>query len=140
MNNIQEILLSSLEKMSKYKDINNVDYRCKYHSQESQRWDSYDEFLISFQWKEKKRRVVAYWGGKCFRCKKAYNHIHHLNYMELWGDEKVDRDLLPLCEICHKREHIKFKQSQIISIGHNKKTLILKYHPNKNEIYSDEIW
>ena len=116
MKNIQEVMLSTLNTMSKYKDINSDDYRCIYHPLEEQRWDNYSDFLDSRQWKEKKIRVLSYWGDRCIKCKKKYNHIHHLNYMELWGGEHIKRDLLPLCSLCHKREHIKFRQSEIIAI------------------------
>ena len=73
-----------------------------------QRWENYIDFLNSIQWREKKKLVFEYWGNDCFQCLNKAELVHHLNYNELWGDERINRDLIPLCKKCHKHIHIDF--------------------------------
>ena len=77
-----------------------------------QRWDNYNKFLQSRQWSEKRRSAYEYWGNMCFQCSNKAECIHHINYFELWGDEDVAKDLIPLCNICHENNHKYFVQTK----------------------------
>ena len=88
--------------------INHSHPNSDYFPIELQRWSSYDDFLKSTQWCEKRTIAYDYWGVDCFQCLSKAKSIHHLNYYQLWGDEIVKRDLIPLCNQCHARNHIEF--------------------------------
>lgn len=44
---------------------------------------------------------------QCQKCGKAYNLVvHHIRYPEIWGEEDI-KDLITLCDDCHKKTHNK---------------------------------
>lgn len=62
----------------------------------------YREYLKSDRWKAKRQEVFAYYGKRCYACRKQAKvlHVHHMDYSRL-GNEPVT-DLIPLCVPCHK--------------------------------------
>ena len=119
MKRIFDILPSVVERTTRYGD----DYTCEYYPIEQQRWDNYMDFLKSLQWNEKRNRVIKFWGNRCLMCGNDHEHIHHLNYKQRWGDEDIERDIIPLCSKCHKIEHLNFKQSIISEAKFNGDTV-----------------
>ena len=56
-------------------------------------------------WRDKRRQRLEIDGHKCRTCGHDGSiwqlEIHHISY-ERWGDEDVEKDLITLCEPCHK--------------------------------------
>ncbi len=65
----------------------------------------YQKYLQSDEWKEKRDAALEYAHYRCQLCNsgKCLN-VHHNTYENL--PKEVPRDLIVLCEDCHKRYHI----------------------------------
>ena len=69
----------------------------------------YEEYLRSPQWRDRASRRIAIDQYRCTMCDcegTQYNplEVHHITYRNI-GNEDVDRDLLTLCDCCHRRVH-----------------------------------
>ena len=67
-------------------------------------WNTYEEYLCSWQWQDK-RKIVLSVKPNCDICGKKATTVHHKNY-ERVGQEKM-KDLQSLCYQCHLRIHKK---------------------------------
>jgi len=73
--------------------------------------DKYQEYLMSPIWGRKKKRLVRNRKFTCERCERRLPsfksfHIHHLSYDNLFHESrKKSKDLLVLCQNCHKEIH-----------------------------------
>jgi 5-methylcytosine-specific restriction endonuclease McrA len=72
----------------------------------------YRSYLKSDAWKKKRQQVFAYYGKRCYACRKAPKvlHVHHLTYARL-GRESV-KDLIPLCVPCHREVTKVYKRNR----------------------------
>ena len=62
----------------------------------------YHKYMASREWALKKEEVKARAGGICERCHNAkIQSTHHLTYERI-GAEKVNTDLLGVCNPCHE--------------------------------------
>ena len=70
-------------------------------------FSSYDEYIASKAWANKRAECVEAWGGtgECALCGNPHEHVHHQNYGQPYGQEDAKRDLIPLCAECHDRQH-----------------------------------
>lgn len=72
------------------------------------KYESYQEYLASEEWKQKRALVLERDKHRCRRCgAKGYGtilHVHHMWYPQNWGEESID-DLITLCDSCHKEVH-----------------------------------
>jgi len=66
---------------------------------------SYEEYLQSPEWEEKRERILLLRGRVCQLCGKSNDvlHVHHNNYQH--RGEELDSDLIVLCKGCHERFH-----------------------------------
>lgn len=65
---------------------------------------SYEDYLKSDLWKQKRSTVLSVLGGRCQICKdKTGITVHHVSYERI-GKELID-DLQVLCKDCHKMVH-----------------------------------
>ena len=65
---------------------------------------SYQEYLESEFWKQKRKWILIAFGNKCCRCgTKKKLQVHHTNYRNV-GNEGIN-DIKGLCWDCHKEEH-----------------------------------
>lgn len=73
---------------------------------------AYRDYIKSERWQRKRQQVFAYYGKKCFACRKAAKvlHVHHMTYARL-GHEAVT-DLIPLCVPCHKEVTRVYKKNR----------------------------
>lgn len=64
---------------------------------------AYKDYLRSDRWQVKRQQVFAYYGKRCYACRKQAKilHVHHMSYTNL-GNEPI-QDLIPLCVACHKK-------------------------------------
>jgi len=71
---------------------------------------TYQEQLLTDEWKEKRQRVIDHYWGYCFQCGTSKNlEVHHRYYINdgrmAW--EYPMSALIPLCSDCHSLEHNK---------------------------------
>lgn len=71
--------------------------------------EQYQAYLISPQWQEKRQERLKIDGYRCRGCGKLHTaqdplDCHHINYYH-FGDEDVYKDLVSLCDRCHKGIH-----------------------------------
>jgi len=67
-------------------------------------FDTYQEYLESDLWKEKRKWILECFKNKCQRCGgKGFLQVHHKNYKSV-GNENMD-DVTTLCIKCHREEH-----------------------------------
>lgn len=64
---------------------------------------SYNAYMNSLQWQEKRQWILIRADGRCERCNKACKRlqVHHLHYRNF--TQERDDDLLAVCETCHKK-------------------------------------
>lgn len=67
-------------------------------------YSSYDTYLRSKRWKEKRAQRIALDGGLCVLCASKATQVHHRKYPERWGMETI-MDLVSLCSRCHDGHH-----------------------------------
>lgn len=71
---------------------------------------SYKKYLDSDTWNELAKRIKRRAGNKCQVCNSPHNlHAHHRTYKNKGNYEKEKRDLICLCERCHKLIHDNIK-------------------------------
>lgn len=69
-------------------------------------WRDYRAYLKTQAWRDKRKELYRERGGRCEDCGRelrGHYHAHHLSYTNV-GREPL-RDLLLLCEGCHKKRH-----------------------------------
>jgi len=65
---------------------------------------NYKSYLKSNKWKKLRETKLKLAGYKCEKCGSTDNlHLHHKTYKRLYKEHL--KDLIVLCEICHKEEH-----------------------------------
>ena len=67
----------------------------------------YNQQLLDKRWLKKREQVFKLKGRKCGVCGATHNlQIHHLRYFnDKYALEYKMKDLVVLCECCHKRKH-----------------------------------
>lgn len=79
-------------------DIGIGHYRLEYKLQ------SYNEYLRSKSWYEKRNEALKLSGLKCVMCGAKHPlHVHHLNYEKIGFEDQAD--LVVLCGDCHRKQH-----------------------------------
>ena len=67
--------------------------------------DLYHDYLRSWEWREKRRIVLARCNGIC-QCGAPVQDVHHLSYDHVFQEELVDfSELVGFCRRCHQRAH-----------------------------------
>jgi len=66
--------------------------------------DNYREYLMSDDWRERRKELMEDAGGVCADCGDKATQLHHENYDNL-GSEELDIDVVALCTNCHKERH-----------------------------------
>ncbi len=69
------------------------------------------EYLASHTWKKKRTKYFEKYKKECVLCgeRDCFSiALHHVTYERL-GMEDIDTDLVCLCHLCHKTEHIKIE-------------------------------
>jgi 5-methylcytosine-specific restriction endonuclease McrA len=66
--------------------------------------DEYKQYLQSETWAIIRRQRLAVDDGECALCSRKAKHVHHKRYPNKLGTETV-KDLVSLCEVCHKKHH-----------------------------------
>jgi hypothetical protein len=71
-----------------------------------QRYRTYQEYLISPVWREKRGLVIVRASGRCEteKCANSLEEVHHKYYPRVWGTEEID-SLIGLCEEHHREAH-----------------------------------
>ena len=83
----------------KHYDRNDRDYH-RDHSQ------TYDNYMNSSEWQQKKAVRLAVDGYRCQMCgKSASLEIHHLCSYGKLGQENIYTDLVTVCHECHQKIH-----------------------------------
>lgn len=66
--------------------------------------DEYKEYLETEWWRERRKKTLDYYGGRCAVCNSAgLVDVHHRTYERL--GQELDSDLIVLCRECHSRFH-----------------------------------
>lgn len=67
--------------------------------------EEYKKYLFSEHWRKTREERLKLDGYVCSVCKSKFRlQVHHLTYANL-HNEDVFKDLITLCEGCHKNEH-----------------------------------
>ena len=67
-------------------------------------FETYQEFLQSYIWEEKRKVIIMRRGNFCEKCNsKESLQVHHLNYNNVGNESK--NDVIVLCKKCHEEEH-----------------------------------
>ena len=64
---------------------------------------AYQWYLRSPAWRDRRTAAFRRAGGRCQRCGKPAEHVHHKNYIRLFAESSDD--LEALCAECHADEH-----------------------------------
>ena len=80
------------------------EFKKKFYARQS--FDTYEDYLGSATWREKRARVIQRAGGKCEHsgCTKAADEVHHKRYPRVWGREPIEW-LVAFCEGHHRAAH-----------------------------------
>lgn len=75
-----------------------------YQGDSTKRWDNYEDYLRSTDWRKKKEEAIKRDGHRCRVCNgKTKLQVHHRTYARLYDEELSD--LTTLCEKCHTIFH-----------------------------------
>lgn len=75
----------------------------------TERQIAYKEYLKSQDWKIIRKKRLIFDNEECQLCGNKHNlQVHHKSYPEDWYDTKV-KNLITLCDKCHKRHHSIFR-------------------------------
>lgn len=98
---------------------------------------TYQEYLKSPQWQQKRSERLKIDGYKCQRCgfTRALE-VHHINYERLYHED-VSRDLVTLCKKCHKEVEAQKRKNDPIRTEHHIAYLAGKISKNdwRNKFY-----
>lgn len=65
-----------------------------------------DDFLSTPEWQKLRERRMLIDGFRCRKCGSPFNlEVHHTRYPLVWGEENPQRDLVTLCDKCHRSIH-----------------------------------
>ena len=71
---------------------------------------TYEEYINSDEWRNRRKRILLRDGFKCQMCGKAIQlEVHHIRYPDVYGQESDD-DLITLCDSCHRTIHARDKE------------------------------
>ena len=74
---------------------------------------SYNDYLKSPHWKNKKKDLALKRAKKCIICCQVNNlDVHHKTYKRI-GSEDINKDLIYLCRRCHKAVHQFVKDNKL---------------------------
>lgn len=80
-------------------------------------YDSYESYLLSELWQQKKEAAIKWRNNQCELCgSMKFLEVHHTSY-EFVGNERL-RDLLVVCKFCHRQIHEEMKNYE--RSNHNK--------------------
>lgn len=66
---------------------------------------TYQKYLRSSQWKQKRRQAFELFGKKCKKCGATNRlEINHKHYRNIYNED-ITNDLEVLCAPCHRRHH-----------------------------------
>jgi len=71
---------------------------------------TYQEQLLTPEWKAKRQEVIDYFWGYCTKCGTSKNlHVHHKYYVDgrMAWEYPIHHCLITLCSDCHTLEHDK---------------------------------
>ena len=69
------------------------------------KYDNYQDFLKSLDWKVMRFKVLKRDDNKCVYCQGPATQVHHLKYTtKAFHAEKLD-NLVAVCNDCHKLKH-----------------------------------
>jgi hypothetical protein len=76
----------------------------------------YQDYINSFEWKEKRREVFSHYGQICQACKISSKtlDVHHKTYKNFGKNEPME-DVVPLCRDCHEDIHQIHKRNRYSS-------------------------
>ena len=96
-------LLNKKRRLKEDKPIKEVKAKKRY----KKKFIPYHDQLIDKRWLKKREQVFKLKGRKCSVCGATHNlQIHHLRYFnDKYAWEYKMKDLVVLCESCHKRKH-----------------------------------
>ena len=96
-------LLNKKRRLKEDKPIKEVKAKKRY----KKKFIPYNAQLIDKRWLKKREQVFKLKGRKCGVCGTTHNlQIHHLRYFnDKYAWEYKMKDLVVLCESCHKRKH-----------------------------------
>ena len=99
----KEELLNKKKRLKEDKPIKEVKEKKRY----KKKFIPYHDQLIDKRWIKKREQVFKLKGRKCSVCGATHNlQIHHLRYLDnKYEWEYKMKDLVVLCECCHKRKH-----------------------------------
>ena len=99
----KEELLNKKKRLKEEKPIKEVKEKKRYNK----KFIPYNAQLIDKRWLKKREQVFKLKGRKCSVCGATHNlQIHHLRYFnDKYAWEYKMKDLVVLCESCHKRKH-----------------------------------
>ena len=87
----------------------------------SRQYNSYDDYIHSVDWKQKRDYVIYLAEGQCQKCgKKKPLEVHHLAYARLYRERLAD--LKALCKECHPHadeERRRIRKAEIYEKGLN---------------------
>lgn len=72
-------------------------------------YNKYEQYLLSEAWKQKRKQRLKIDNYKCQMCgcTGTMNNrltVHHFTYHNLFNED-VEKDLVTLCQVCHKSVH-----------------------------------
>ena len=99
----KEELLNKKKRLKEDEPIKETKNKKRYNK----KFIPYHEQLIDKRWLNKRKQVFKFKGHKCSVCGSTINlQIHHLRYLkDKYAWEYKMKDLVVLCECCHKRKH-----------------------------------
>ena len=73
------------------------------------KYNTYEEFLVSPEWKRIRKFILLRDDGKCRICNNPATQIHHLMYTTKAGIYHTERlfNLIAICQPCHDHWHYK---------------------------------
>jgi hypothetical protein len=88
----------------KHRQKSQDEFREKFHAR--QHYASYEDYLMSATWQEKREAIIRRSLGKCEKqdCNRALTEVHHIWYPRIWGNEPQSA-LIGLCREHHEAEH-----------------------------------
>ncbi len=96
-----ERLMKAREEFSKTHERIVIEQKKANNSWNIEQW--YYGYLESEMWRRKREFILKRSNGKCERCGKKANYVHHKTY-ERVGYEQPE-DLMAVCKSCHGLEH-----------------------------------
>lgn len=86
------------------RDSERKEFKEKFYKR--QNFKSYQEYLLSPIWRDKRDMVVQRANGQCEKpgCTSPLEEVHHRRYPKVWGNEPIEW-LVGLCAEHHREEH-----------------------------------